>query len=209
MHKHRTLPLVIVIVTWLTVLPVQAFALADIKAPTSLKAATPNEITINLSWNDNANNEKYYWVFWMVDGTLFEQRLPANTKAFSIPQVKAGKIYRITVYAAGDGAQGSQRIFATATTPTFLKPTNFKGALSGSKVTVTFKDNSAIEGGYQIVVSNAGKTQALPAQAAGTTIILSKGMNTLVLKAIPSKAIPSNALPTLLTADTKLTFAVN
>jgi hypothetical protein len=209
MHKRRTLLLAIVVSIWVSVLPVQAFALANIKAPTNLKATTPNEITIDLAWSDNADNEKYYWVFWLVDGTLFEQKLPANTKAFSIPKVKAGKTYRITVYAAGDGAQGSQRIFATATTPTFLKPTNFKGALSGGKVTATFKDNSAIEGGYQIIVTNGGKTQALPASATGTTITLSKGMNILTLKAIPSNAIPSNALPTLLTADTKLTFAVN
>jgi hypothetical protein len=209
MYKRRTILLVIVVVTWLTVFPVQAFAATNIKAPSNLKANVPNEITINLTWNDNAINEKYYWVFWLVDGVLYEERLPANTKAFSIPQVKAGKTYRITVYAAGDGAQGSQRIFVTASTPMFLRPTHFKGVLTGSKVTVSFKDNSAIEGGYQIIVSNAGKIQALPAQAAGTTIALSKGMNILTLRAIPSNAIPSNALPALLTAETKLTFAVN
>src|SRR6202040_2235103 len=77
-------------------------ALGALVAPTNLTAAGVSPTQINLSWTDNATNEKGYQVFRSTDGITFTQIavLPFNSKAYTDRTLSAATkyFYRVRCY---------------------------------------------------------------------------------------------------------------
>jgi hypothetical protein len=83
---------------------------------------------INLTWNDNSDNEKGFVVERSIDGVTFEQllTLEANITAFTDSDVPIGKTVYWRVYAWNDyGDSGFSNVVAEITSPP-LGPSDLK-----------------------------------------------------------------------------------
>jgi C1A family cysteine protease len=126
-------------------------------APTNLTAAAISFSQINLTWNDNANNETGFKIERSPDGTTWTQIATpaANVTTYSDTGLAASTTYYYQVRAyngAGDSAYSNtadattQALPAPPAAPTGLAAT----AASSSQINLTWTDNADNETGFKI-----------------------------------------------------------
>ena len=120
-------------------------------APGSLNASAGSSSVINLTWNDNSNNETGFKVERSIDslsGYSLIQTLPANTTAYSDTGLTDGTKFYYMVYAYNSGGNSNYSNVASAITA-LNAPSNLSGTDS-LKVKLTWTDNSSSELGFII-----------------------------------------------------------
>ena len=154
-------------------------------APTNLTATAVSTSRINLTWNDNADNEAAFRLERSTDGVTFVQAvlLGANSVSYSNTNLPAGTTYtyRIRAYDGPNNSAWSNTASAT-TQPAPAAPTNLTAtALAGRKIALTWTDNSTNEAAFKIERSTDGITffhlAAAPANATTyTNLFLTAGV---------------------------------
>jgi hypothetical protein len=131
-------------------------ALGALGAPTNLTAAGVSPTQINLSWTDNATNEKGYQVFRSTDGITFTQIavLPFNSKAYTDRTVSAATtyFYRVRCYISIPVTSSYSNIgSATTALDALVAPTNLTAAgVSPTQINLSWTDNATNENTYQV-----------------------------------------------------------
>ncbi len=131
----------------------EASAMAQIIAPTSLVATTVSTVQINLTWIDNSSNEGGFAVERsLTSGSGFTNvtNLPANTVSYSNTSNTPGTQYFYRIKAINGPGSSAYTAEANATaalsTPTALAAT----VVSSAGINLSWTDNSANETGYQV-----------------------------------------------------------
>ena len=131
-------------------------------APTNLTAAVVSTSRVNLTWTDNSTNEAGFKVERSTDGVNFTQVaiVAANSTSYASTGLLAGTTYTFRVRAYDGPNHSAYSNTASATTaagpgdPTDLTAT----AVSSSRITLTWSDNSTNEAGFWIERSTNGVT---------------------------------------------------
>lgn len=151
-----------------------------ILAPSNLSATTRSSSQIELSWQDNSNNEDGFKLDRSTDGTVFSQirTLPSNTTAFLDEGLTDGTqyFYRVRAY----DANGTSEYSNTAGAITLLPAPSALAVTSAvySLVSLTWQDNSANEDGFTIERSTDGTNFAEIATVSKNTLIYpNSGLN--------------------------------
>jgi hypothetical protein len=126
-------------------------------APTNLTAAAPDCDQVDLTWQDNADNETGFYVERSINGTTFSQiaTVGADVENYSDTTVAAQTQYwyRVKAYnSAGDSAYSNT---ATVTTPQCTgtppaAPTIRSARAGRTNVRIRWRDNATDETGYRI-----------------------------------------------------------
>jgi cyclophilin family peptidyl-prolyl cis-trans isomerase len=162
--------------------------------PTGLTATAANETTVNLTWTDNSSVETRYAVLGRLVGAT-QWSLLGNTAAsatsYSATGLLAGTAFEFAVVgeyvrAANDEVETALSNIASASTP-LNAPSNLQiqsGSLTETQFTLTWTDNSLVEGGFELLSRPAGSTGAptsltlFAANAGSATIPLTPGVST-------------------------------
>lgn len=126
-------------------------------APTGLTAVVASQTVVNLTWQDNANNETSLRVERRLGSGAFSEiaSLPANSITHSVTGLTAGTTYSFRVRARNSGGASAYSNVQTVTThaqvTTPAAPSNLAAApLSGSEIELTWRDNANNETGFVI-----------------------------------------------------------
>ncbi|MES2593865.1 MAG: immunoglobulin domain-containing protein [Verrucomicrobiota bacterium] len=149
----------------------QAFVMPNLKAPTALTASPYNETQLRLTWADNSDNETGYKIEYRAKTDASpvdfvpDQSFPVgkNVNNVLVPFIQNATVefrvralfqYTATTGGATTTIESDPADVATASTATFGAPTNLTATPSGLHDTIdlTWKDNSSVEGGYDILV---------------------------------------------------------
>lgn len=134
-------------------------------APSGLAATAVSSTQINLSWNDNSNNETEFAIERSLDGTAFTQiaTVAANTTSYSNTGLSAATQYAYRVRALNAAGNSNYSNTSNATTqaapqspaaPTALSAT----AASSTQINLAWTDNSNNETGFYIERSADGSS---------------------------------------------------
>ncbi|MGE3683698.1 MAG: fibronectin type III domain-containing protein [Bdellovibrionales bacterium] len=145
--------------------------------PSNLAATVASASQINLTWNDNSNNEEAFLLERSTDGATFTQiaSLPANTTSYQNSSLTSGSAYSYRVRARNSAGSSNYSNTATATTSAGSAPTapsNLNaGGASASQINLTWNDSSTTESGIQVYrATNAtGPFTLIATLAANTT----------------------------------------
>ncbi len=141
---------------------VNAFrALSSLLPPSEFSLSMQSDGTVRLSWKDNAAGEDGYFVERKAGSGLYAAvaSLPTNASGFTDSSLSDGTSYSYRVKAVNSlpnppEAAGIQAESAAAESTTLIPlnaPTGLNGAaLSSSGITLSWKDNSAAEEGYEV-----------------------------------------------------------
>jgi titin len=154
-------------------------------APTGMTATSVSN-TMNVSWNDNADDETSYQLERSVDGGAFALLLTlgANVVGVTDTGLTAGSSYSYRVRAVGPGGTSAYSNVATATAgaaptiptaPSALTAT----AASSSQINLAWTDNSNNETGFEIQRSLNGTSgwTAVVTTAAGAVAYANTGLS--------------------------------
>jgi sugar lactone lactonase YvrE len=128
-----------------------------VAAPSNLQAAVFNSFGIELTWQDNADNENGFKVEWCtgVDCMNFsESTIPnANLQSWSIYGMSANTTYCFRVRAYADNDLSAYTTITCVTTPPPppppTAPSNLQAVpVSTTQLNLTWQDNSDTEGGF-------------------------------------------------------------
>jgi fibronectin type 3 domain-containing protein len=135
-------------------------AAAPPAAPSSLAAtAAASGSQVSLTWADNASNEDGFKLYRLTEnGWMWFATAGANATVYSWTGAAPGTSYsfQVTAYdAAGESAPSNN---AAATTPALpVAPSNLAAtAVSGSRIDLTWADNSTNEDGFKLYRSTDG-----------------------------------------------------
>lgn len=121
--------------------------------PTNLNAVAFNSGRIDLSWQDNADDETGYTLQRTSDTTSTWSTItsfPANSNAASDSELVDGTEYYYRVFATNGAGNSNYSNISGATTP-MRPPTDLQAnQIPGGEVQLTWQDNSASELGYYI-----------------------------------------------------------
>lgn len=125
-------------------------------APTNLKLAKFSDVSFNLSWTDNSDDENGFQL-WRSDGTVNDfkiiRQLPANSFSINDEVSNASVIYYYKIRAFRDTtfSEFSNIINSTGGSGVYPRPDNFTAtAFCPTKVLLTWKDNTVDELGFRI-----------------------------------------------------------
>ena len=137
-------------------------------APSNLAATAVSASHINLSWNDNANNETGFKIErWTGSARAQIAQTGANTTSYANTGLAASTTYYYRVYAFNDAGSSAVPNWVSATTPAGSTPTlpaapsNLAAtAVSASQINLSWNDNANNETGFKIERSSGtGWTQ--------------------------------------------------
>jgi titin len=149
--------------------------------PSGLTATAASSSQINLSWDDNSDNESRFDIFRSTDGVNFAAigQVGPNVTSFANTGLSANVTYFYRVRAANSAGNSGFSNTANATTggsgiTTPAAPTSLTAtAVSSSQIRLNWRDNATNEGRYEIFRSTNGTTFTFRAQvgANGTTYL--------------------------------------
>jgi len=127
-------------------------------APSNLQVIAVSESQIDLSWQDNADNEERFELWRRTEGEVWGlvSELSADVITYSDTGLKADTEYFYQVRACNkDGCSGFSEIASATTQPSPQIPPNAPSglsasALSSSQILLTWQDNSDNEDGFKI-----------------------------------------------------------
>lgn len=127
-------------------------------APSSLAAVLAGPTQVNLTWNDNAGNERGYRVFRSTTGT-FEMiaQLPANTRTYSDVAAVAPltNSYRVVAYHIAVQSAPSNTVAVPVRSPDAATAVRATVTASGT-VTLNWTNNGSFRNGNRIMRSSDG-----------------------------------------------------
>ncbi|MCA9936863.1 MAG: fibronectin type III domain-containing protein [Anaerolineales bacterium] len=141
--------------------------LAPPAEPTNLAATAVSQTQINLTWNDNADDETSYRIERSPTGTTGWVEIDtaaANATSYSDTSLTCNSTYyyRVRAYRAGDTTYSSYSNADSSTTTACdapAAPTNLVAdAISQTQINLTWNDNAADETNYHIERSPDGST---------------------------------------------------
>lgn len=153
---------------------------AVIAAPSNLQAVALNSFTIQLTWQDNADNENGFKVEWCtgVDCMNFsESTIPnANLQSWSFYGMSANTTYCFRVRAYADNDLSAYTTITCVTTPPSppppTAPSNLQAVpVSTTQINLTWQDNSDTEGVFVL-------ERCQSVNCTNFATIVSTGMNT-------------------------------
>jgi fibronectin type 3 domain-containing protein len=123
-------------------------------APTNLTATAVSSSRIDLSWEDNSNDETNFRIYRSTNGInfVFTYNLGANVSSFSDTGRIAGTTYYYQVQAVNsNGTSGFSNTANATTFPPPAPPSNLTAtAISSSRIDLAWTDNSSDEDGFKI-----------------------------------------------------------
>lgn len=132
---------------------------SDLAAPTNLTGTAVSGSQIDLTWQDNSQNEDGFIIERGPGaGTSFTQiaSVPMNTRRYSDTTVSAGTLYTYRVKAFNATRQSGYSNTVRIGTPlpglefTPNAPSNLAATASGAAINLTWVDNSAVETGFRL-----------------------------------------------------------
>ncbi|MGH7600708.1 MAG: fibronectin type III domain-containing protein, partial [bacterium] len=153
-------------------------------APGGLAATAVSNSRINLSWQDNANNELGHIIERKAPGGAYAaiDTVGANVKNYSNTGLAGGTqyFYKVRAYNAGGQSTYSNEANATTHPDPPAAPGNLAAtAVSNTRINLTWMDNSSNEGGFKIEIK-AGATGTyaeIDTVGANVTTYSSTGLN--------------------------------
>lgn len=154
-------------------------------APSSLVATAASSTQVNLSWNDNSNDETGFIVQRQTSGGAWTQvaSLGAGTTSYSNTGLTASTAYSYRVFASNAGGNSTASNTATATTSAAAvaapaAPSGLAASvISSSQINLTWTDNSNNETGFIVQRQTAGGAWTqVAAPGAGTTSYSNTGL---------------------------------
>jgi hypothetical protein len=139
-----------------TLLALEPIGLATPGTPASLQATAASGNRVNLNWTDNSNNELGFALERSSDGVNFylADTVGAGDVDYSDLTVQPGNnyFYRVYSYNPGGGSEYANTVSVTTPAVTLPNaPSSLKAtALSLGRVSLSWKDNSNNEDGFQI-----------------------------------------------------------
>lgn len=131
----------------------------DLAAPTNLMGTAVSGSQIDLTWQDNSQNEDGFIIERGPGaGTSFTQiaSVPVNTRRYSDTTVSAGTLYTYRVKAFNAMRQSGYSNTVRVGTPlpglefTPNAPSNLSAMASGAAINLSWVDNSAVETGFKL-----------------------------------------------------------
>ena len=123
-------------------------------APSNLAATAVSTSQINLSWNDNANNETGFKLErWTGSAWAQIAQLAANVTSYSNTGLAAGTTYsyRVSAYNSAGSSASSNSASATTQVMAPTAPSNLSAtAVSASQINLSWNDNSNNETGFKL-----------------------------------------------------------
>lgn len=125
-------------------------------APAAMQATAASGTRVNLSWNDQSNNELGFAIERSSDGLNFvlADTVGAGYRTYSDLRVQPGNTYSYRVRAYNPGGSSGYANTVSVTTPTVTlpnAPSSLKAtALSLGRVSLTWNDNANNEDGFQV-----------------------------------------------------------
>ena len=142
-------------------------------APINLAATAVSTSQINLSWNDNANNETGFKLErWTGSAWAQIAQLAANVTSYSNTGLAAGTTYSYRVYAYNSAGSSTSSNSASATTQVMAPtaPSNLAAtAVSTSQINLSWNDNSNNETGFKLERGNGSAWAQIAQLAANVT----------------------------------------
>jgi uncharacterized repeat protein (TIGR01451 family) len=122
-------------------------------APSGLSASAPSSSQIDLAWTDNSSNESRFEVERSANGGATWSPVtssPANSTAYTDGSVNDGTEYTYRVRACNAASCSGFSPTASAATPLSAPSGLSATPVSGSRIDLSWSDNSAAESGYEI-----------------------------------------------------------
>jgi hypothetical protein len=149
-----------------------ASAVTTLTAPSALTALAASSSSINLKWLDNSLNETGFKIERSTDNKTFSEvgTAASNIKAYSDTGLNEGTRYYYRIRAYNGATNSSYTVSATAVT-LIAAPTNLTAtASSGSKINLSWTDNSSKETGFKIERSTSPTTGFVQVATTGANI---------------------------------------
>jgi titin len=169
-------------------------AAATTNAPPTPPPATPGNLVataisssqINLTWTDNSAGESGFVIERSLDGTTFTllTSVGANATSYANTGLSSAATYYYRIYATGSGGSSGYSNRAQATTSTVVvtlptAPSSLTAVpISTSQISLTWRDNSADEGGFLIERSSGGGAFATIATVGANVTVFTDGAAT-------------------------------
>jgi titin len=132
-------------------------------APSNLAATAVSGTQVSLTWADNSANETGFWVYQSADGVNYTllASVGADVTGYTWSGAAPGTTYSFRVTAYNAVAESAASNTATVTTPTPpappAAPSNLVArAVSNTRISLTWADNSNNETGFTIEMSTDG-----------------------------------------------------
>ncbi len=122
--------------------------------PDGLAAVSVSATQVNLTWNDQSDDELGFRVERCIDASCtFAQvvELPPNTESYSDMSLSEGETYRFRVYAFNAAGASGYTLEVVATTDFPLPPSGLTAAtVTATQIDLSWADNASNETGYEV-----------------------------------------------------------
>ncbi|MCG8454649.1 MAG: hypothetical protein MI919_00100 [Holophagales bacterium] len=140
-------------------------------APSNLSAVPDGIGVVNLSWNDNSNNESTFRIERVATGSFQEiGSVGANTTSFRDSDAPSGTVVSYRVRARNSSGDSAYSNEVAVVTPGEAAPTNLVAqTLSATQIRLQWTDNGLAEQGFEIQAEAFGAFVPVAMAPAGTT----------------------------------------